>query len=376
MSGVDSFYRVADFSGLYPSVIFGKKVKSFISYSEMNTYDQCLMKYMLNYVLGIKFFSVSDDVFVGTVIHKFLQDVVELYINKVGDDLYFDKKIYLSVIDETKKRYAELFESGNYSDVNSMVKTVVEYFYPKYAIRYDLVFSNVEFLRQVLPRMNFFTNYTKVSNLVNVGLRLLDGFFNRVCAGKRGFSILPEYRFEFHIKNSVKYMGFADLVVKFPDCVHIVDYKFGNPGYLKWHQLFYYSLAFDGIPSNKYLFVVKDSVIRVNQKSVSRTAIVDRLISYVDRILAFYDFYEKYRKVFSGEYNFIFSSILNDASEENYYEVPAALMAGIFRLVDGFFSSNAISYPNGETVLCPWCSYFSFCRVGGIEKINEELDEA
>jgi hypothetical protein len=361
LSGVDSFYRVADLTPLYPSNVFKKRVKKSISYSEMNTFDQCIMKYALSYVLGQWFFTISEEIFTGKVVHKFLEDVIINYNNN-SEPGVFDRKLFIDIVHEVHRGYAKIFEPSEYSNPNEMVKEIISVFFPSYSVRYDLVYSDVELLRSFLPRMNCFTDYYAIDNGVREGTRMLGGFLTKICGNHHGFELVPEFRFELNISNGVKFVGISDLVVKYPDHVHILDYKLGNPNYLNWQQLFYYSLGFPNVPVTKYLLVVKEGKVRVNPKQVNRNIVIDRLHTYVNRITSFFEFYDKHRTSLQKQYNLLYSKTLKDSNENNYYYVPMVLMSGMFKVMHLLFSRESIKYPSGDTMLCGWCPYFSFCR--------------
>lgn len=171
-----------------------------VSYSQLSMYNQCELKWKLNYADKLGVFKDSIHLLFGTAIHTTLQYYLNVMYTETiqkADDLNLDAML----LTELKRGFTESFEKNN------------EYPCTKEQL--------IEFYQHGILILDFFKKHK-------------NEYFS-----KKGFELLGcEIPLEIDLSENIKFVGFIDIAIKdkVSGKVYIKDFKTSTKGWFPYQQ--------------------------------------------------------------------------------------------------------------------------------------------
>lgn len=352
----------------------GSQKEMFLSYSTLGHYKECKFKFLIRNVLGLSFFKQSESLFVGNIVHKFLEMLVKKY-----EESDCNPSKFKDILIDLNQSFTTLFDKKMYSDDEMFVKELVNKINDRNKFEPDIFFDDYSYLNYVasLDYNYYLFNKDLIFNGISL-VRDLLRFGNKHEVKK--FSVEDWFKFT-PVGTKTTFRGKIDLYFSYFDKEDgtenkymIVDYKTGKSKYFDWNQLNFYALALDirdFSKARRYFFDIKENVPIKCEESGSYEQSLSSLVKLCEQIEAFRDAFEEYSSDIRDTYESKINQYLDTLDVRDVHEAPFVLLKHLYdSCINGFFNKHfkgssdtdrMKKYFPSNKVLCKYCDYFAQC---------------
>lgn len=336
-----------------------------LSYSTISQFKECKIKFAAKKFLDMGFFKTGEALFLGNVVHKFIEDLIAAYTSgTMSFDNYND--VARSVFESIRSK----FDKTKYPTEEIFVENMFKYVMGRKKFQPDLFFEDLSFLSGLASKN---TNYveSKKEYFQNAArlMKQLFGIAKQINATQ--FNV--EQWIKFKIDGlPVQFTGKIDLYFPFikdgVKYVCIVDFKTGKKEYFHWDQLNYYALYFGEKQfenMEKYFFDIKECDRYPYKKSIGYQAVYDHLKERCSEISTMHDAYAEVRDVLREKYAEKLDGILRKANADDIHKVPCDIAMMMFDILNkDFFKAKKIAdYHSNGGFACNYCDVLNFCSI-------------
>lgn len=357
--------RTFNVSRFEPEKAFKPLDRLDLSYSTIGQFKECKIKFAAKKFLDLGFFKTGEALFLGNVVHKFIEDLIAAYTSgKLSFDNY--NEVARSVFESVRSK----FDKTKYSTEEQFVEALFKYVMGRKKFQPDVFFEDLSFINGLASKANNYVDSKK------------EYFQNAAKLMKQLFGIAHKINAsQFHVEQWIKF-PVADLPVKFTGKIDlyfpyvmngekyvcIVDFKTGKKEYFHWDQLNYYALYFGEEQFDhmeKYFFDIKECDRYPYKKSVGYKAVYDNLKEICAKISETHDSYAQVRDKLRDKYADKLNGIMRKADAENIHKVPCDIVMTMFDVLNkDFFKAKKIAdYHSNGGFACNYCDILNFCSI-------------
>lgn len=357
--------RKFDYSKLDPENVFKKRDRLDLSYTTISQFKECPVKFVMKKFFDIGFFKTSEALFLGTLVHKFVEDLINTY---VSEKVKFDEFNICarSVYDGIHNK----FERSLYPTVDSYVENIFKYSMGRKKFEPDIFFDDVSFITALASKKKNYVESKK--KFFQNGAMLMKKVFALESAINIKKYCVEEW-IKFPIEGlPVQFTGKIDLFFPFTkdekNGIVIADFKTGKKEYFSWDQLNYYGLYFgkDKFETiQKMFFDLKEGERYTYNKKVGYQEVYDHLRGYCVEINNLHEQYLPLREELQKKYTTKLQSILKKSKPESVHTVPCEIIMGLFDIVDKYFfkAKNIENYHSNGGFACNFCDVNAYCTI-------------
>ncbi len=348
-----------------PNNVFRPLEKFELSYSAINQFKECQLKFAARKFLDLVFFRTNEALFLGNMVHKFTEDIINEYM---ACNLHFDS--YNHIARSNYEAMHRRFDKQNYPTEESMVEAMFKHIMGRKKFEPDLFFDDISFLVTIAKKKN---NYVEANKIYfQNSAKLLKQLFS-IAPVIKANTFVPEGWIKFQIEGTpVTFVGKIDLyfpyVKKDQKYIGIIDFKTGKREYFSWDQLNYYSLywgeeQFEHI--EKYFFDLRGGE-RISYRNVVKYQdVYSNLKELCASIRDTYSIFGSVRDELRAKYERKLNGVLRKANADEVHKVPCELVMVLLDVLnkDFFKAKDIANYHSTGGFVCAYCDILSYCPI-------------